>query len=155
MNIRTVWMSAAVAALLAGPADAQLLGGRATGGLGGSLSSGLGNVGGTVGGTLDGSLRGSADAVSRTGELGSRAAGELEASTPEPVVKDEKPAKSRRATRESRRGAEQAAKPAAKPEPEAKAGGMADAGGGLSALDGEPAPGQAHAAVDANASIEK
>lgn len=155
MNIRNVWMSAAVAALLAGPADAQLLGGGATGGLGGSLSGGLGNVGGTVGGTLDGSLRGSTDAVGGTRELGSRAAGELEASTSEPVVTNEKPAKSRRAKRDSRRGAEQAAKPAAKPEPKAKAGGEANAGGGLSSLADDAASGQAHAAVDANASIEK
>ena len=47
MKIRTVLMSAAVAAVLAasGTANAQLLGGGASGGLGGSITGGLGNVG--------------------------------------------------------------------------------------------------------------
>ena len=55
MKIRTVLMSAAVAAVLAasGTANAQLLGGGANGGLGGSITGGLGNVGATGGGTLE------------------------------------------------------------------------------------------------------
>jgi hypothetical protein len=79
MKIRTVLMSAAVAAVLAasGTANAQLLGGGANGGLGGSITGGLGNVGATAGGTLNGSLRGSTDALGRTRELGSRAAGRV------------------------------------------------------------------------------
>jgi len=77
MKIRTVLMSAAVAAVLAasGTANAQLLGGGASGGLGGSVTGGLGNVGATAGGTLNGSVRGGTDALGRTRELGTRAAG--------------------------------------------------------------------------------
>src|SRR5262245_58012937 len=76
MKIRNVVMSAAVATLLAasGVANAQLLGGGASGGLAGSITGGAGNLGGTAGGTLNGSLRGGTDALGRTRELGSRAA---------------------------------------------------------------------------------
>src|SRR6188474_1423155 len=75
MNIRNVLTSAAVAAILAtsGTANAQLLGGGAQGGLGGSLTGGAGNLGATAGSTLNGSLRGGTDALGRTRELGSRA----------------------------------------------------------------------------------
>ncbi len=67
--------SAAVAAVLAtsGTANAQLLGGGATGGLGGSITGGLGNIGATGSGTLNGSVRGTTDALGRTREIGSRA----------------------------------------------------------------------------------
>jgi len=74
MNVRNYLTGAAVAVVMAasGSADAQLLGGGATGGLGGSLTGGLGNVGATAGGTLDGSLRGGTDALGRVRDTGSR-----------------------------------------------------------------------------------
>ena len=75
MKYRKFLTSAAVAAVLAtsGIANAQLLGGGATGGLGGSVTGGLGNIGATGSGTLNGSLRGTTDALGRTREIGSRA----------------------------------------------------------------------------------
>ena len=75
MKYRKFLTSAAVAAVLAtsGIANAQLLGGGATGGLGGSLTGGLGNIGATGSGTLNGSVRGTTDALGRTREIGSRA----------------------------------------------------------------------------------
>ncbi len=79
MNIRNIWMSAAVAGLLAasGMAHAQLLGGGASGGLGGSIAGGVGNPVATVGGTLGGSLHGGTDALGRTREFGARTAGRV------------------------------------------------------------------------------
>ncbi len=74
MNVRNFLTGAAVAAVLAasGSANAQLLGGGATGGLSGSIAGGLGNVGATAGGGLNGSLRGSTDALGRVRDTGSR-----------------------------------------------------------------------------------
>ena len=75
MKYRKFLTSAAVAAVLAtsGTANAQILGGGATGGLGGSITGGLGNIGATGSGTLNGSVRGTTDALGRTREIGSRA----------------------------------------------------------------------------------
>ena len=75
MKLRNFLTGAAVAAVLAasGSANAQLLGGGATGGLGGSVTGGLGNIGATGSGTLNGSVRGTTDALGRTREIGSRA----------------------------------------------------------------------------------
>ena len=75
MKYRKFLTSAAVAAVLAtsGTANAQVLGGGATGGLGGSVTGGLGNIGATGNGALNGSLRGTTDALGRTREIGSRA----------------------------------------------------------------------------------
>ena len=75
MKYRNFLTSAAVAAVLAtsGIANAQILGGGATGGLGGSVTGGLGNIGATGSGTLNGTVRGTTDALGRTREIGSRA----------------------------------------------------------------------------------
>jgi hypothetical protein len=186
MNIRNFLTGAAVAAVLAasGSANAQLLGGGATGSLGGSLTGGLGNVGATAGGTLNGSLRGSTDALGRVRDAGSRetgraeraataARGQVESVTADAsatgeanstldmagdaAVQDEKPAKPRRARREARRNAEtvEPATRPAKPRPRAQAGGNAKADGDLGVSGDGQASGQADASVDANASIEK
>ena len=70
MKYRNFLTSAAVAAVLAasGVANAQLLGGGATGGLGGSITGGLGNIGATGNGSMNGTLRGGTDALGRTRE---------------------------------------------------------------------------------------
>jgi hypothetical protein len=75
MHIRNICMNAAVAGLLAasGVAHAQLLGGGANGGFGGSIA-GVGNLGATGNGALNGSLHGNTDAFGRTRDIGSRAA---------------------------------------------------------------------------------